>query len=519
MAREFYDTSLKDFLKDFVGDEALSYKFEEGLKKFVATRSEGDKMEDILHLLTKEELLKICIDTFEIEIFLKRLDEKRREFSAGKIFNDPIHGSMEIHPACVLIIDTPQFQRLRYIKQLGMCYFVFPGASHNRFEHSIGTCYLAGQFCRSLRENQPELGITDMDILCVEIAGLCHDLGHGPFSRLFVDRFLPKHVEGNGHSRREYARKHKVPSALMFDFLLRENVAVKRDLATKYDIWEKELKFIKEQIDGPPVTGSTAWPYKGRKEHKAYLYEIVSNLRNGIDVCKWDYMARDCHHLGLRNNFDHSRYMKFARVIEESGEHQICLRDKEAGNVYNMFYTRYTLNKYAYKHPANCAIEEMVVDILKKVEDNLSFGREDFFDVLKKAEEHLQISKEWVVDVVKKAEEHLKVSKKYALEILENAPIDSTDASSQVNNILTKAQEDFNGASEKVNNILKEAQEDFKGAIEKVNILTKAQEDFNGASEKVNILTKAQEDFNGASEKVNNILKEAQEDFKGAIEK
>lgn len=55
-----------------------------------------------------------------------------------QIFNDPIHGHIEIHPLCVKIIDTPQFQRLRSIKQLGGTYFVYPGASHNRFEHSIG---------------------------------------------------------------------------------------------------------------------------------------------------------------------------------------------------------------------------------------------------------------------------------------------------------------------------------------------------------------------------------------------
>lgn len=56
-----------------------------------------------------------------------------------KIFNDPIHGHIELHPLMVKIVDTPQFQRLRHIKQLGAGYYVFMGASHNRFEHSIGT--------------------------------------------------------------------------------------------------------------------------------------------------------------------------------------------------------------------------------------------------------------------------------------------------------------------------------------------------------------------------------------------
>ena len=59
-----------------------------------------------------------------------------------QVFNDPIHGHVELHPLLVKIIDTPQFQRLRNIKQLGGKYFVFPGASHNRFEHSIVKCNL-----------------------------------------------------------------------------------------------------------------------------------------------------------------------------------------------------------------------------------------------------------------------------------------------------------------------------------------------------------------------------------------
>ncbi|XP_059152273.1 deoxynucleoside triphosphate triphosphohydrolase SAMHD1-like [Physella acuta] len=62
-----------------------------------------------------------------------RLSEDRM-----KLFNDPVHGHISIHPLCRAIIDTPQFQRLRYLKQLGTCYFVNPGAAHNRFEHSIG---------------------------------------------------------------------------------------------------------------------------------------------------------------------------------------------------------------------------------------------------------------------------------------------------------------------------------------------------------------------------------------------
>uniref|UniRef100_A0A665TEF5 PDEase domain-containing protein n=1 Tax=Echeneis naucrates TaxID=173247 RepID=A0A665TEF5_ECHNA len=84
------------------------------------------------------------------------------------------------------MINTPQFNRLRNIEQIGRAYFVFPGACHNLFEHSIG------YFAKVLKMKQPELHFTDQDILCVQIVGLCHDLGHEPFSHLFDGKFISK---------------------------------------------------------------------------------------------------------------------------------------------------------------------------------------------------------------------------------------------------------------------------------------------------------------------------------------
>ena len=96
---------------------------------------------------------------------------------SGKLLNDPIHGHIFVDDDLLCVIDTPHFQRLRDLKQLGTSYFVFPGACHNRFEHSIGVAHLAAQLLDHLIANQPELNITPKERFLVTLAALCHDLG------------------------------------------------------------------------------------------------------------------------------------------------------------------------------------------------------------------------------------------------------------------------------------------------------------------------------------------------------
>ncbi|XP_073710074.1 uncharacterized protein [Misgurnus anguillicaudatus] len=288
-----------------------------------------------------------------------------------KIFNDSIHGHIELHPLLVKIIDTPQFQRLRNIKQLGGAYWVFPGASHNRFEHSIGVAYLAGCLINSLQEKQPELNITNRDKLCVQMAGLCHDLGHGPFSHLFDFMFIPE-VRG------EVEMSHEMASVQIFQHLVEANALIEEMKLCGLNP-DEDILFVKELIQGVN-TSSTEWTAKGRTKDKSFLYEIVANKQNGIDVDKWDYFARDCHHLGIRNSFDHQRLLRFARVCEvEAGDKElrrlfICFRDKEADNVYDMFRTRYSLHRQAYQHKTVNIIEIMIKDVLVRADDHLQIS-------------------------------------------------------------------------------------------------------------------------------------------------
>uniref|UniRef100_G3N9Y5 HD domain-containing protein n=1 Tax=Gasterosteus aculeatus aculeatus TaxID=481459 RepID=G3N9Y5_GASAC len=272
-----------------------------------------------------------------------------------QVFNDPIHGHMKMHPLLIRIIDTPQFQRLRHIKQLGGVYFVFPGVSHNRFEHSLGVAHLAGKLVQALKWRQGDLKITRRDVLCVQIAGLCHDLGHGPFSHMFDGKFIPK-------ARPDITWKHEDASVKMFNHLVNVN-ELKSAMKTYKLKLPRDLYFIRELI----------WPYKGRPENKSFLYEIVSNKRNGIDVDKWDYFARDCYHLGIKNNFDHDRCLMFTRVCEVKGRKQICFRDKEVGNLYDMFHTRICLHQRAYQHKVVNIVEIMITEAFLKAEGLILF--------------------------------------------------------------------------------------------------------------------------------------------------
>jgi hypothetical protein len=92
-----------------------------------------------------------------------------------KIIKDPVHGYVEVEDYALALLDSPVLQRLRYIHQLGFSYLVYPGANHTRFEHSLGTMYLADVASR-------KFGLSDAERTLVTAAALLHDIGHGPFS-------------------------------------------------------------------------------------------------------------------------------------------------------------------------------------------------------------------------------------------------------------------------------------------------------------------------------------------------
>ncbi|XP_047470044.1 deoxynucleoside triphosphate triphosphohydrolase SAMHD1-like isoform X3 [Penaeus chinensis] len=279
----------------------------------------------------------------------------------GKIIKDAIHGHIEFPALCVRIIDTPQFQRLRFLKQLGTASFVYPAASHNRFEHCLGTCYLAGKMVNALRSRQEELGINETDVLCVQIAGLCHDLGHGAFSHVF-ETFMKESKE---------SFEHEKMSCKMFDHLLREN-NIMQDFENA-GLGEKDVQFIKDLILGAKPSEEK----NGRTAAKAFLFEIVNNRRTGADVDKWDYFLRDCHGLGINVTFEYERLIHFSRAAEVEGEWQIVFKEAEAENLYEMNHARTMLHKKAYQHRVVKIIDRMLVDALLKADDSITYKGEN----------------------------------------------------------------------------------------------------------------------------------------------
>lgn len=271
--------------------------------------------------------------------------------SHSKLFSCNIHNAIRISPMALKIIDTPEFQRMRGIKQLGLCYLIYPAAVHTRFEHSIGVYHLAGKMLEKIQQlypnyeyDIPEFGgkhkLTDKVAECIKIAGLCHDIGHGPFSHVFDDALL----KGSTHPNRH----HENRSCLIMEMLC------KREL--KNDLDQNDIKFIKSII----CPG---------KEHRGVLYQIVANNLNGIDVDKFDYLARDTKNLGMNVNFNSDRLISEI-IIDKNGN--IAYPKHCTIDIYEMFHSRYMMHKKVYSHKTVKLLEQMLNDIFVKV-DNI-FG-------------------------------------------------------------------------------------------------------------------------------------------------
>ncbi|KAF9932458.1 SAM domain and HD [Linnemannia zychae] len=294
-----------------------------------------------------------------------------------KYINDPIHGHVLLDADILKCIDTPQFQRLRDLKQLGSAYYVFPGATHNRFEHSIGTSHLAGELVERFRDTQPELEISASDVKCVKLAGLCHDLGHGPFSHVFDNEFIPRAIPGSNWT-------HEQGSEMMLEYLVEDNYV---------DLEREEINFIKDLITGEK---------RGNSSRHTFLFDIVSNKRNSLDVDKYDYLQRDCYNVGIKSSIDCSRLMKMSRVIDD----QICWHHKEVYNLYELYHTRFSLFKRVYTHRVGKAIEYMLTDALVAADRVMGISQAIFY-----GDQYLHLTDDIIRQIERSREPGLEESK------------------------------------------------------------------------------------------------------------
>mmetsp|Transcript_11967 Transcript_11967/g.18056 ORF Transcript_11967/g.18056 Transcript_11967/m.18056 type:complete len:513 (-) Transcript_11967:50-1588(-) len=276
---------------------------------------------------------------------------------------DDVHDIIEVPEEIKCIIDTQEFQRLRELKQLGTTYYVFPGASHNRFEHSLGVYYLARQLMLHFRSHQAELSVSDEEIFCVSVAGLLHDIGHGPFSHVFDNDFVPFITN--------QPFRHESMSVKLIHHLFKAN---------NIKIDDASLQLICALVS-PSTHPHIVQQYKVMKKY--YLFQIIANEDNGIDVDKFDYFLRDSHNLSLNIAFKHTRLLTHCRVIDD----RICFHEKTSYDVQLLYSTRYDLFKRVYSHKTSHAVALMICDILR-----WSNKRFQITAKLEKAEDYLELT-------------------------------------------------------------------------------------------------------------------------------
>jgi len=252
-----------------------------------------------------------------------------------KIIHCSLWGDMEISDLALSIIDTPHFQRLHYIKQTGFGYKVFPGATTSRFEHSLGVYHLTRRLFKELHSRQEDIGITKEMEELIAVAGLVHDIGHGPFSHTF-DRFMEMCSPGCEYNHHEYRSK------IIF-----------RDLVATNDIRlsNEQVEFITERICDPPT--------------KNWYDMLINNPISSFDLDKLDYLARDHVHYGLTMNIDVNRILKNTRVIDN----KLCFCDRIYDEVHLFFFLRERMHQTIYRHSKIIYFENALLFYMKKYYD------------------------------------------------------------------------------------------------------------------------------------------------------
>lgn len=248
----------------------------------------------------------------------------------GKLIRDALHGDIEFTTAEMRLIDTPPLQRLRSIKQLGTSHLVYPSAVHTRFEHSLGTAWLAKRLLAGLEERGVEIHAADR--IAVPAAALLHDVTHIPFGHTFEDE------------RRVFARHDEDPDRLAH-FLSEPSLAAALKGTGAADRVRELLG--DGELDRP------------------YARELISGT-----VCAdlLDYLRRDAFHTGLAQAYDDRLFRSFdvcdghlAVDLQKGG----LFRHDVLSELIHLLRVRYNLTERVYYHHAKAVAGAMVSKALE----------------------------------------------------------------------------------------------------------------------------------------------------------
>ncbi len=238
------------------------------------------------------------------------------------VIRDSVHGDIRIKENIVIeIINTFEFQRLRRIKQFGGCVYPFPSGNHTRFSHSIGVYYVISNILQQDGFDK----ISKEDQLLVKLAGLLHDIGHGPFSHSF-EAISPILHE-------EYGSK----------ILLNSSTSVNKILQ-KYKI---NIKTLTDLIEG--------------KSKNTVLSHLVSSQ---LDADRLDYLLRDSQSAGVSYSAIDTQWI-IRHMVNKNGK--IYFHEKARYAIENYLVSRYHMYKQIYTHEKSVAFDAMLTVIIKRI--------------------------------------------------------------------------------------------------------------------------------------------------------
>lgn len=262
-----------------------------------------------------------------------------------KIIIDPVHGDIGLSKLETELIDTPTFQRLKGIKQLGFAHTVYPGARHTRFEHSLGVMHIMSRILESFRSKDKD-AVPDEHFRKLRIAALLHDIGHYPYSHLMgkIDwGSAQKYMSKKGQSEVEDASRPK-------PYPKHERLG---------EIVITERKDIKEKLEG---NENKIEPQEIAALVKGQHQEIPNLLNASLDVDRLDYLVRDSLNTGLPYGKVDLNYI--VNNLELTDEKKLVVRAKARSSIEHMLMGRYFMFNTVYMHKTVFAFEEMIRKIV-----------------------------------------------------------------------------------------------------------------------------------------------------------